>query len=136
MRDGFGAAPVLRVRPPKGRHGRASGEAAGPFTPEIDVAVIADEFFRPGPQASDARAFIEVSDTTYAHDRNRKIPLYVRAGVPAWIVNIPRRRVEFYASPADLATECGHVFDERATFEVLGVSIRVAELLDTASPTP
>ncbi len=101
----------------------------GRDAPEIDVAVIADEYFRPGPQAADARAFIEVADTTYAHDRNHKIPLYVRAGVPAWIVNIPRRRVEFYASPADLAAECGRVFDDGATFDVLGISIRVADLL-------
>jgi len=28
--------------------------------------------------------------------------IYVKAGVPAWIVNIPRRQVEFCGPPADL----------------------------------
>jgi hypothetical protein len=82
--------------------------------PEIDVAVIGDKFYRPGPTSADAFAFIEVADTTYIDDRNEKIPLYVSAGVPSWIINIPSRRVEFYVD--DLALEHGHVStEERST---------------------
>ncbi len=106
--------------------------------PEVDVAVLADRFFRPGPTSADAFAFIEVSDTTYAVDRNYKIPLYVNAGVPAWIVNIPLRQVECYASPDDLGKEHGQVFSERDTFEVLGTAIPVSGLFgeeENSDPT-
>ena len=57
-----------------------------------------------------------------------KVPLYVRAGVPAWIVNLRTRRVERYSSPADLALPHGHVVCEGETFDVLSVSIAVSDL--------
>ena len=102
----------------------------GKDAPEIDIAVLRDDFYRPIATSADAFAFIEVSDTTYESDRGYKIPLYVAAGVPTWIVNIPNRWVEFYGSPEDLALANGHVF--RETFEVLGVTIEVGDLLDPA----
>jgi hypothetical protein len=105
-------------------------EWQGRDAPEIDVAVLADKVYRPGPTAADAFAFFEVSHTTYALDRKYKIPLYVSAGVPSWIVNIPLRQVEFYGSPRDLEREHGHTFSERDTFEILGIAIPVAALFD------
>jgi hypothetical protein len=101
----------------------------GREAPEIDVAVIARKRYRLGPTAADARAFIEVSDSTYALDRRYKIPLYVNAGVPAWIVNIPLRQVECYASACDLELPHGQVVQEGESFTVLGVDIAVADLL-------
>jgi len=100
----------------------------GKDAPEIDIAVIADRFYEPIATSADAFAFIEVSHTTYESDRGYKIPLYVAARVPSWIVNIPNRWVEFYGSPEDLALAHGHVF--RETFEVLGVTIEVGDLLE------
>jgi hypothetical protein len=100
----------------------------GKDAPEIDIAVLRDDFYRPIATSADAFAFIEVSDTTYESDRGYKIPLYVAAGVPSWIVNIPQRWVEFYGSPQDLALVNGHVF--RETFDVLGVTIAVAGIFD------
>jgi hypothetical protein len=82
-------------------------------------------------KAADAFAFIEVADATYGGrrgDRRYKIPLYVRAGVPAWIVNLRTRRVECYSSPADLALPHGREVCEGETFDVLGVSIAVSDL--------
>jgi hypothetical protein len=71
----------------------------GRDAPEVDVAVLVDRIYEPVATAADALALIEVSDTTYRSDRHYKIPLYVNAGVPAWILNIPLRQVESYASP-------------------------------------
>jgi hypothetical protein len=105
----------------------------GKDAPEIDVAVLRDDFYRPIATTADAFAFIEVSDTTYESDRGYKIPLYVAAGVPAWIVNISERRVEFYGSAEDLLLANGHVF--RDSFDVLGVTIDVAALLDPTQRT-
>jgi hypothetical protein len=102
----------------------------GADAPEVDVAVLARKRYRPGPTSADAFAFIEVSHTTYAVDRGYKIPLYVNAGVPAWIVNINLRQAEFYGSPADLTLKHGHVFAAGASFKVLGVEIAVSDLFD------
>jgi uncharacterized protein YlxP (DUF503 family) len=109
----------------------AVGGWHGHDAPEIDIAVITAREYETAPTASEALAFIEVSDTTYRGkhgDRTYKIPLYVAAGVPSWIVNIPLRQVEFYGSVADLELEHGHVFDEHAAVDILGVVIPVARL--------
>ena len=102
----------------------------GNDAPEIDVAVLADRFYTPMPTAADAFAFVEVSDTTYALDRNYKIPLYVAAGVASYIVNIPLRKVECFGTSADLELEHGRVLTERDTFQLLGVAIPVAVLFN------
>ena len=99
----------------------------GKDAPEIAVAVLTDKFYRPAPTSAEAFAFVEVSDTTYDCDREYKIPLYVGAGVPSWIVNIAERRVEFYGLPADLKLAHGHISSE--TFDILGIAIEVATLL-------
>jgi hypothetical protein len=83
----------------------------GKNAPGIDVAIVARKRYAVTPDANDALAFIEVSDTTYAGkrgDRTYKIPLYVNAGVPSWIVNIP--------------------FSESETVDILGIAIPVAAL--------
>ena len=104
----------------------------GRDAPEVDVAVLARKRYRPGPTAADAFACVEVSHTTYALDRGYKIPLYVSAGVPAWIVNIDLHQVEFYHSPEDLELPHGSVFTIGESFTILGVDIAVADLFDDA----
>jgi len=119
---------------PAGSIIRSEGAVAVPGwkgrdAPEVDVAVVLDKLYELGPTAADSLAFIEVSDTTYRTDRRYKMPLYVKAGVPAWIVNIRLRQVESYGSPADLELLHGRVFGERDSFDVLDVTIPVARLL-------
>ena len=126
----FGSKYIVRIQDAVAVSGWHGNDA-----PEIDVAVLADRFYRPAPTTADAFAFIEVSDTTYAVDRKYKIPLYVNAGVPAWIVNIPLRQVEFYGSLHELEEDHGQVFTERDTLDILGIAIPVADLFDD-SPDP
>lgn len=43
---------------------------------------------------------IEVSDTTLAYDRETKLPLYARAGIPeAWLVDLAAGRIERHSDP-------------------------------------
>jgi hypothetical protein len=103
----------------------------GRDAPEVDIAVVAARRYIFTPAAPDASAFVEVADSTYGGrrgDRRYRIPLYVRAGVPSWIVNLRTRRVECYASSSDLARPHGREFGEGETFDVLGVSISVSDL--------
>lgn len=48
---------------------------------------------------SDTLVVVEVSDTTFQYDRDVKIPLYARHGIPeVWIVDLERKRLHFFRS--------------------------------------
>jgi len=54
------------------------------------------------PRAGDMLLVIEVADTSLAYDRDIKIPLYARAGIPeAWLVDLAADRIEVYRDPAE-----------------------------------
>jgi len=54
------------------------------------------------PRAEDILLVIEVADTTVAYDRDSKMPLYARAGVPeGWLVDLEADRIEVCREPAD-----------------------------------
>ena len=73
--------------------------------PEPDVAVLKprDDFYRhEQPPGTDTLLVIEVSDSTLRYDRDDKVPLYARHGVPeVWIVDLQHNRLLVYGSPAD-----------------------------------
>jgi Uma2 family endonuclease len=55
----------------------------------------ADFYTRSIPEPADVLLLIEVSDTTLAYDRGRKVPLYARYGVPeVWVVDLGGEIVE------------------------------------------
>lgn len=70
--------------------------------PQPDVVVLkprADAYPR-HPQAPDVLLIIEIADTTVAYDRNVKVPLYARSGIPeAWLVDLQADRIEVYQEP-------------------------------------
>jgi Uma2 family endonuclease len=71
--------------------------------PEPDIAILkyADDYYvkkHPGPD--DIYLVIEVSDTTFAYDKEIKLPLYASAGIPEfWLINIERNEIEVHRSP-------------------------------------
>ena len=73
--------------------------------PQPDVALLKRraDFYRSrtaGPD--DVLLLIEVSDTTLRRDREVKLELYARFGVPeTWIANIRARTIEAYTDPVD-----------------------------------
>jgi Uma2 family endonuclease len=73
--------------------------------PQPDLALLApskDYYRRKHPAPADILLVIEVSDTTLRYDRNRKLPLYARHGIPeAWIVDLQQNEVHFFRSPRD-----------------------------------
>ena len=70
--------------------------------PEPDLAVIRARDYReslPGPE--DVLFLIEVSDTTLSYDRNVKLPLYARSGIPeVWIVDLVGELIERHTGPS------------------------------------
>jgi Uma2 family endonuclease len=73
--------------------------------PEPDVALLrprADLYAQAHPTPDDVLLIIEVADTTVLSDRNVKVPLYARAGIPeVWLIDLPQEVVEIYARPAE-----------------------------------
>ena len=73
--------------------------------PEPDVALLRprEDFYSGGhPEPEDVLLLIEVSDTTLDYDRNTKLPLYARFGIPeAWIVDLVGDTIETYSRPAE-----------------------------------
>jgi Uma2 family endonuclease len=72
--------------------------------PEPDIAVVrevADGYLSRHPGPGDFGVVIEVSNTSLDSDRNDKIPLYARDGIPVyWIMNLVDRQVEMYEQPS------------------------------------
>jgi len=73
--------------------------------PEPDICLLRwrEDFYRgkrPGP--ADVLLVVEVADTTVGYDREVKVPLYGRFGIPeAWLVDLPGKRVEVYREPVE-----------------------------------
>ena len=91
--------------------GRAIVRAPGSFRlstitePQPDLVLLRpDRDYRSTGFATggDTLVVIEVSDTTLRYDREVKIPLYARHGIPeVWIVDLERKRLQFFRSLAD-----------------------------------
>src|SRR5712691_7513791 len=70
--------------------------------PDLTVLRFRDDFYRTShPQPEDVLLLIEVADTTIRYDREIKIPLYARAGIPeVWLIDLQQERVEIYLQPS------------------------------------
>jgi len=81
--------------------------------PQPDVAILRarDDFYSTHPTPDDVLVIIEVADTSVEYDRNVKMPLYARAGIPeAWLVNLPKGVVEIYTQPAEGLYQKSQIF--------------------------
>ncbi len=73
--------------------------------PQPDLALVRpreDRYVASHPIGPDTLLAIEVSMTTWRFDRQVKIPLYARHGVPeVWIVDLSHRALHLFKSPRD-----------------------------------
>lgn len=77
----------------------------GPHSaPQPDLAVMrprADAYVSAHPVAVDIYLLIEVADSTLAFDRDVKLPLYARLGIPeVWLIDIPNRQCLRFHEPS------------------------------------
>jgi Uma2 family endonuclease len=89
--------------------GRAIVQPQGPVRlserslPQPDLALLRprpDFYARSGPGPADVLLLVEVSDTTLAYDRDVKVPLYARAGIPeVWLVDLAVEQVLVFREP-------------------------------------
>lgn len=71
----------------------------GEVTP--DLALVVNRGYRDAhPTAGDVLLLIEVADTAVAYDRELKIPLYARNGIPeVWLLEATKGRMACYREP-------------------------------------
>lgn len=71
--------------------------------PDVTLLKRRDDFYaRANPRAADVFLLVEVADSTLAYDRDVKVALYARAGVPeVWLVNLPEETIEVYTRPRE-----------------------------------
>jgi Uma2 family endonuclease len=71
--------------------------------PEPDIVILKEPLYLRKPRVADAELVIEVSDSTYTHDHDHKLPMYFTAGCRrVWLINISNHAspaLEIYASP-------------------------------------
>jgi Uma2 family endonuclease len=72
--------------------------------PEPDLAVVresVDGYMSRHPEPGDFGIVVEVSNTSLDSDRDDKIPIYARDGIPVyWIVNLVDRQIEVHEQPS------------------------------------
>jgi Uma2 family endonuclease len=70
--------------------------------PDLAILHLRDDCYTESiPTPDDIFLLIEVSDSTLKYDREVKIPLYAKAGIPeVWIANIEEQVFEVYRSPS------------------------------------
>jgi len=71
--------------------------------PQPDLALLKprkDFYSKSHPAPEDVLVVIEVADTSVNYDRNVKLPLYARAGIPeAWLVVLGKEVIEVHSQP-------------------------------------
>ncbi|MDG4597027.1 MAG: Uma2 family endonuclease [Candidatus Contendobacter sp.] len=76
---------------------------SGYAEPQPDLAILrwrADDYEQSNPHPEDVLLLIEVSDSTLRYDRDVKIPLYAKNGIPeVWLLDIQNRQLEIYREP-------------------------------------
>ena len=72
--------------------------------PDLMLLVPRTDFYVGGlPEPPSVRLLIEVADASLYYDRQRKLPLYARAGVAeTWLANVDVKRLEIHRNPGRL----------------------------------
>lgn len=92
-----------------------------------------DGYLSRHPMAPDTLLVVEVADSSLRHDRQRKLPLYARFGIPeAWVVVLADHALEVYREPVDgrcAVAQVLHAGDVVAPTAAPDVAVDVGTLL-------
>ncbi|TRX55957.1 Uma2 family endonuclease [Fulvivirga sp. M361] len=105
--------------------------------PEPDITLLKyqnDYYADHHPQPKDVRIVIEVSDSTYAYDKEIKLPLYASARLPEyWIINLEKSEIEVYKTPSGNRYKKMEIFyyDDEIRIDFCSRLIKVKSLIGT-----
>jgi Uma2 family endonuclease len=107
------------------------GEYSEPL-PDIVIAKAREDLYMRGhPEGADTLLAIEISSTTLRFDRNIKVPMYARHGVPElWVLDVSGQQIHRYTLPKDgqYASTTTAPLAARISLEALGCEIDLAPL--------
>ena len=102
--------------------------------PEPDLALLhfRKDYLEEKATAADVLLIVEVADTTLAFDRDRKIPLYAKAGIPeSWLVDLNEHRITVFTQPSPQGYRMERHYLSGETIELgtlPGISVKVSEV--------
>jgi Uma2 family endonuclease len=101
--------------------------------PDVSVVRVREDYYRTShPSAVDVLLLVEVSDSTLRYDREVKVSLYARCGVPeVWVVDLQGERIHFHRTPAEgryLTLSSVDSPSETAIASLTGVSVDLSQL--------
>jgi len=87
------------------------------FQPDVALLRLRPDFYRDKQvEPDDALLVVEVMDSSVAHDRRVKLPLYSRAGVPeVWLVDVNESTVEVHRKPTAAGYRDRRLVDQAGT---------------------
>lgn len=102
--------------------------------PDLTLLKRRDDFYTNGhPGAADVLLIVEVADTSTRSDREQKVPLYARFGIPeVWLVDINAGAVEVYREPAADGYRSKEVRRREDTLDITaipGVTLNIDDVL-------
>lgn len=106
--------------------------------PQPDIVFIRGPLTRytEHPAPEDVLFLVEVSDVSYHFDRDVKLELYARAGVPeVWIVDLRRDVVEVFREPSAAGYAATHCIERGHKVSPLAFSDVVLAVDDVLPPT-
>lgn len=107
--------------------------------PQPDLAIVRRRRYDSHPRPDDIFLVIEVSDSSFAYDREMKLPLYAAAGIPeAWIVDLNGRTIERHSAPRDgryTQITIAAVGDTIASLSLPAFVVSVADILASTDET-
>jgi Uma2 family endonuclease len=127
LRDAVGRRAIVRCQ---------GSVRLGDFSePQPDFVLLTrreDFYEHRSANASDALLIIEVSDTSLAHDIQRKLALYARHGIPEyWVVDIVNRKLHVFRTPTGAGYEQTTCIDTPGALDITtlpGTSVNLSSL--------
>jgi Uma2 family endonuclease len=91
------------------------------FQPDLALLKPRPDFYRAKQvEPGDAFLVVEVMDSSVAHDRRVKLPIYARGGVPeVWLIDVKKGTVEAHRRPAAGGYRDRRVIDRAGTIATL-----------------
>ena len=88
--------------------------------PGLALLRLRDDYYAQGhPQSPDVILIIEIADTSIETDRNVKIPLYARTGIPVtMLIDLPKELIEVHSEPVSNQYQSVKIFRSGDSFQL------------------
>lgn len=101
--------------------------------PEPDISILnyrLDDYSSSHPGPNDVLLVIEVASSSIRYDREVKMPIYARSGIPEfWIIDIENQLIEVFRKPKGRMYTDKQIFNSREDIPLMGETFAVKDLI-------